>query len=350
MTTRSKLLLGLGLLAAVAVAAGITWRTYNRELPQDRLTLYGNVDVREVRLAFNASEHVAEMRAREGDRVHKGQLLGQLHTELLEFGVAGAEARLEAQRQVLARLRAGSRPEEIRKARSDVRAAEADARAKRLTYERTAALLPRKLIPQEDVDEAKAHADAAEAALHAAGDLLDLALAGARKEDIAAAAAELMVREAELAVARQRLDDATLYAPADGVIRDRILEPGDMATPATPVYTLALLDPVWVRTYVPEPSLGKVAPGMRAEVRTDSYPDKVYSGWVGYISPSAEFTPKTVQTPDLRTRLVYQMRVYTCDPDNELRLGMPATVTIPLTQPGAQPRGKNLENNPCDND
>jgi HlyD family secretion protein len=307
------------------------------------LTLYGNVDVREVRLAFNASEHVGELTAREGDRVHEGQLLGQLHTELLELGVATAEARLEAQRQVLARLRAGSRAEEIRKARSDVRAAEADARAKRLAYERAKALLPRKLIPEENVDEAKASADSALAALHATRDLLDLALAGARDEDIAVAAAELKAREAELAVARQRLADATLYAPADGIIQDRILEPGDMATPATPVYTLALLDPVWVRTYVPEPILGKVEPGMRA---TDSYPDKVYSGWVGFISPSAEFTPKTVQTPDLRTRLVYQMRVYACDPGNELRLGMPATVTISLEQP----RGKDLGNNSCDND
>jgi HlyD family secretion protein len=346
MTIRGKLLLILGLVAVFTVAAGITWRTFQNELPENRLTLYGNVDVREVRLAFNASEHVGELTAREGDRVHEGQLLGQLHTELLELGVATAEARLEAQRQVLARLRAGSRAEEIRKARSDVRAAEADARAKRLAYERAKALLPRKLIPEENVDEAKASADSALAALHATRDLLDLALAGARDEDIAVAAAELKAREAELAVARQRLADATLYAPADGIIQDRILEPGDMATPATPVYTLALLDPVWVRTYVPEPILGKVEPGMRAEVRTDSYPDKVYSGWVGFISPSAEFTPKTVQTPDLRTRLVYQMRVYACDPGNELRLGMPATVTISLEQP----RGKDLGNNSCDND
>jgi HlyD family secretion protein len=345
-TIRGKLLLILGLLAVFSVAAGIAWQTYHHELPQNRLKLYGNVDVREVRLTFNASEHVGELNGREGDRVHKGQLLGQLHTELLELGVATAEARLEAQRQVLARLRAGSRPEEIRKLRSDVRAAEADARAKRLAYDRARALLPRKLIPQENVDEAKAGADSALAALHATRDLLDLALAGSRDEDIAVAAAELKASEAELAVARQRLADATLYAPADGIIRDRILEPGDMATPATPVYTLALLDPVWIRTYVPEPILGKVAPGMRAEVRTDSYPDKVYSGWVGFISPSAEFTPKTVQTPELRTRLVYQMRVYTCDPNNELRLGMPATVTIPLSQP----RGKNLDNNSCDKD
>jgi HlyD family secretion protein len=105
-----------------------------------------------------------------------------------------------------------------------------------------------------------------------------------------------------------------------------------VASPQTPVYTLALLDPLWVRVYVSESDLGRVATGMKAEVRTDSYPDKVYAGWVGYISPTAEFTPKTVETPDLRTRLVYQARVFVCDPRGELRLGMPATVTVPLQQ------------------
>jgi HlyD family secretion protein len=89
---------------------------------------------------------------------------------------------------------------------------------------------------------------------------------------------------------------------------------------------------MWVRAYVPEPSLGKLVPGMRAEVTTDSYPGKTYKGWVGFISPTAEFTPKNVETPDLRTRLVYEVRVYICDPQGELRLGMPATVRVPLYQ------------------
>ena len=343
MKVLGKLLIVAGLLIVIGVVAIVVWQARDGELPSDRLTLYGNVDLREVQLTFNASEHIAEMHALEGERVHAGQLLAQLHTEVLDLGVANAEARVEAQRHALDRLRAGSRPEEIQKARSDVKAAEADARAKRLTYERARTLLPRNLISQEEVDEAEARTDSAQASLAAARDILDLALAGARKEDIAEAAAELRAREAELAVARQRLKDATLYAPAEGVIRDRILEPGDMASPSTPVYTLAMLEPVWVRTYVPETILGKVASGMRAEVRTDSYPDKVYKGWIGYISPTAEFTPKTVQTPELRTRLVYQMRVYTCNPDDELRLGMPATVTIPLDQP----RDQNLEKTSC---
>ena len=142
------------------------------------------------------------------------------------------------------------------------------------------------------------------------------------------AAAHVMAAEAALAEIDQALLDAELYAPQAGVIRERIVEPGDFVTPQTPVLTLALTDPVWVRTYLPESRLGQVKPGVRAEIRTDSYPGKIYAGWVGYISPTAEFTPKNVETPELRTRLVYQMRVYACNPANELRLGMPATVTL----------------------
>jgi len=143
----------------------------------------------------------------------------------------------------------------------------------------------------------------------------------------------LKADEAQLALALEVLKDTELYAPADGIIRNRILEPGDMASPLTPVFTLALNNPVWVRAYAPETALGKLAPGIAADVSTDSYPGKTYPGWIGFISPTAEFTPKNVETPELRTRLVYQVRIYVCNPQDELRLGMPATVSIPLDQP-----------------
>jgi len=105
-----------------------------------------------------------------------------------------------------------------------------------------------------------------------------------------------------------------------------------MVSPQTPVLTLALTNPVWVRAYLSETRLGKVKPGMKATIQTDSYPGKSYPGWVGYISPTAEFTPKNIETAELRTRLVYQIRIFTCDSSNELRLGMPTTVTISLQQ------------------
>jgi HlyD family secretion protein len=172
----------------------------------------------------------------------------------------------------------------------------------------------------------------ARAEVKMAEESLALAVEGPRAEDIEEARAGLMASDAQLALALEVLKDTELFAPADGVIRNRILEVGDMATPLTPVFTLALNNPLWVRAYAPESDLGKLVPGMRAEVSTDSYPDKTYPGWIGFVSPTAEFTPKNVQTPELRTRLVYQVRIFVCNPSDELRLGMPATVSIPLDQ------------------
>jgi HlyD family secretion protein len=162
-------------------------------------------------------------------------------------------------------------------------------------------------------------------------------------EEISAARATLASLKAELALAERNLQDSVLHAPADGIIQSRILEPGDMASPQQPVYTLAKHQPLWARVYVGETELGRVKPGMPAEVASDSFPGKVYAGWIGYISPSAEFTPKSVQTTEVRTDLVYQARVFVCNPHNELRLGMPVTVSLdlkaaPLTNPSCTGR------------
>lgn len=336
----NKKLLLLPILLAGAAAA--YWWLYGRgQTPTDStLTLYGNVDIREVDLAFGTSEHIAELLVQEGDPVRPGQILGRLHKKKLEAEVAAAQAAADAQAQALARLQAGSRPEEIRRARARADALEAKARKAQITYERQRKLGLQKLAATEDVDQARAAADAAEAEAQAAEETYALAVAGARAEDIAEAKAEMAAQRANLALAEERLADATLTSPAAGIVRERILEPGDMASPQSPALTLALTEPMWVRAYVSEPDLGRIVPGVRARVRTDSYPDKVYRGWIGFISPTAEFTPKTVETRDLRTRLVYQVRVFVCNPQNELRLGMPATVAISLAppEPGA-PQG-----------
>ncbi|NOX76651.1 MAG: HlyD family efflux transporter periplasmic adaptor subunit [Gammaproteobacteria bacterium] len=327
------------IVAAVVGVGGYFWlQQPGDNSDSSQLNLYGNIDIREAQLAFNGSEHIAEILVQEGDHVSKGQLLARLHTELLEAQLAGAEAAVEVQRQVLARLEAGSRPEEIRKAEAELQAAEAQAKTERDSYQRMARLLEKKLASPQDEEQARSRADAAAAQVKAVRATLALLRAGARKEDIAAARARLAEREAALKLTRQRFIDASLYAPADGVIRNRILELGDMAFPQSPVLTLAFIDPVWVRAYLPEPMLGRVRPGITAWITTDSYPGKRYQGWVGYISPTAEFTPKTVQTPELRTRLVYSVRIIACNPEDELRLGMPVSVSIELGQTGTATR------------
>lgn len=340
---KRKIILPVVIVVVLAAAAAVAWWRHDNSAPVAELVLYGNADIRQVELAFNATERIDEMQVREGERVTKGQLLATLDRRSLAQNVDQRAAQVAAQEQVLARLEAGSRPEEIRRARAEVEAARVEADNAERTYARIEALVAQQFVAEQQATDARAAADGAQARLKAARETLRLAVLGARKEDIAAARATLDASRAALAIARKQLADAELHAPADGVIQDRILEPGDMASPQQPVYTLALTDPVWVRAYAPGPELGKLRPGMRAVVTTDSYPDARYPGWIGFISPTAEFTPKSVETTEVRTSLVYQVRVFVCNPRDELRLGMPATVTIPLDQPA----GGEVAADPC---
>jgi membrane fusion protein YbhG len=202
-----------------------------------------------------------------------------------------------------------------------------------VTYRRDLELRNDQVIPQQTLDDVESKYKEAVGNYNAAGQAWILAVKGPRIEDIDNARAALKADEAALAFAEPELVDTKLYAHSYGVIEDRILEPGDMASSGVPAFTMALTNPLWVRAYVPETYMGHIYLGMKTSITTDSYPGKVFQGWVGYISPTAEFTPKNVETPELRTRLVYQVRVYACNPQNELRLGMPATVTMALEQP-----------------
>jgi HlyD family secretion protein len=334
-----RILIGVGLVA-LAIAAGVFWWMNHRDDVRRELILYGNVDLRQVQLSFNNSERLAEVLVQEGDRVRRGQVLARLDTRRLEPQVAQAKAQAEAQRQVVIRLHHGSRPEEIAQARANVDSARANVVKAKSNYERlksAAEISAGRAVRQQDVDDAKAGLDSASAALAVNEKALDLAVIGPRKEDIAQNEAQLQANEAQLALLRQQLVDAQLMAPMDGVIRTRILEPGDMASPQKPVFTLAITDPKWVRAYASEPDLGKVHSGMAAAVMVDSFPNRRFEGWVGFVSPVAEFTPKAVQTEELRTSLVYEVRVFVKDPSDQLRLGMPATVHLNLEQTPAPP-------------
>jgi len=317
-------------LAGIAAASSTWWLTSGSEPARD-LMLYGNVDLRQVALAFNNSERIAAVLVQEGDHVERGQVLARLDGSRLEPQVAQAEARVAARRHAVERLHNGSRPEEIAQARANVASAKADATNARGQYERLGTLAHNSAgrgVSQQDLDNAKAALDVAEAKLAVNQKVLDLAIVGARKEDIGQAEAELRADEAQLAFLRQELADIQLVAPIDAVVRTRLMEPGEMASPQKSVFSLAITDPKWVRAYVAEPDLGKLHTGMTASVVVDSFPDRRFEGWVGFISPVAEFTPKTVQTEELRTSLVYEVRVFVKDPSDQLHLGSPTTVHL----------------------
>jgi HlyD family secretion protein len=335
---QQRLRVVLILAAVVAVGAALWWWLSGHGAARQELTLYGNIDLRQIDLPFNGSERVSEVLAQEGDHVKQCQVLARLDTSRLSPAVARAQADLEAQQQMVNRLHSGNRPAEIDQARANTAAARADAVNARAQLERLRTLSQNtagRALSRQDLDSAQAAADAAEAKLNASEKALALELAGPRREDVAQGEAQLQSQRAALAMLQQQLQDAELRAPVDAVVRSRVVEPGEISSPQKTAFTLAIVDPKWVRAYVSESDLGAVHEGQRATVSVDAFPNRRFEGWIGFISPTAEFTPKAVETRELRSSLVYEVRVFVKDPQDQLRLGSPATVHLPLgTAPG----------------
>ena len=319
----------LFLAACLLGLAAYLYHAFCQQDNQEELVLQGNVDVREVSLAFRQSDRILEMLAEEGDRVQKGQVLARLDTRELKLQLQRLNAEIAAQQSTVDKLHNGTRPEEIRQAEGNLRQAQAAAEHAAGVYQRKRDIYTSIAgISQQELDNAYHDMEAKQATMSVAEAALQEAKAGPRQEDIAGAEAGLQALRNEQLRYIYLLSQYELQAPDDGVIRSRLLEAGDMASPSKPVFKLSLPGKKWVRAYVPETELGRVYEGQQARVYIDSLPGKAIGGQVGYISGTAEFTPKNVQTEELRTSLVYEVRVYVDDTDNVLRLGMPATVRI----------------------
>jgi HlyD family secretion protein len=287
-----------------------------------------------VELGFRVPGRVARMYFEEGDSVKAGALLASRAKPPVRDDLAAREAAVAQAAAILKKLEAGNRPDEIEQARAAVNERKATLAYAQQTFERQQKLSKHDFASKSAFDQSLANLDRAKAALRSAELALALSIEGPRKEDIAAARAALDTAKAQRDTSKTALKDADILAPADGVILTRAVEPGAIVAAGTTVYTLSLRTPVWVRAYVGEPNLGRIHPGMSVQLTTDTRPDAPYKGQVGYISPVAEFTPKTVETPQLRSDLVYRFRVVVRNPDEALRQGMPVTVHIP--QEGAK--------------
>jgi len=314
----------------VLVLAGIASAAYYFTVRDEgsTLALYGNVDIREVELAFRVPGRLDAMDVDEGQTVTAGQRLARIDPQPYEDALAAAEAGvLQAQANV-DKLESGARPQEVQQARAGVREAEAAFGDAQRNFDRQKGLVESGASSQRLLDAAAAQRDATAARLASTREALALAEEGFRAEDIAAARANLAAAIARRDQAKTQLDDTELTAPSDGTLLARVREPGSMLMQGEPVYSLSLDKPVYVRAYVSEPDLGVTSPGTMVEVTSDAS-GKVYTGRIGFVSPRAEFTPKSVETAELRTDLVYRLRIVVSDADSRLRQGMPVTVTVP---------------------
>lgn len=320
--------LGILILLLLVCGAGLFgWSIFRKNHGNSASVLYGNVDIREVAMAFRQSGRLIKMHAEEGDRVEEGMLLAELDDQPYRDALSMAEANVlkaEAERN---KLKSGFRPQEVQAARDAVREAQAVFELRETDFKRQEQLTKTGDASKKALDAARSARDVAAANLSAAKEQLSLQEEGYRSEDILAAEAQWAAALAQASQAKTALADCRLYAPAKATVLSRILEPGSMAGSSVPVYSLSLRDPIYVRAYMNEPMLGKIRQGDMVEIRTDSS-SKVYHGKIGFISPRAEFTPKSVETPELRTDLVYRMRITVSDADEALKQGMPVTIRV----------------------
>ncbi|WP_145524460.1 HlyD family efflux transporter periplasmic adaptor subunit [Yersinia vastinensis] len=321
-----------GVVVAALVVVGIAvWLNGRNNDDKNQLTLHGNVDIRQVSLAFEESGRISALMVDEGDRVSAGQVVAMLDTHALKIQEKQAQARLDAEKQTVREQQSGARPEEIAQVKAQLASAQAQlikANEDLSRIQRIASSTGGRGISKQELDTAKNNQSVAQANVKERQASLELMVKGVRTEQREAAIAQVKALEADLELLRYRISQAELRSPVDAIVRARLQEPGDMTSPQKAVYTLALTEPKWVRVWVSESDLGRVKSGMAAQVVTDSFPDKPVSGKVGYISSVAEFTPKSVQTEELRTNLVYEVRIVVSDPDNVLKMGQPATVNI----------------------
>lgn len=323
MRQRLVVIIALGLLGGGYYA----WSQWHQAEDNGALTLYGNVDIREVQLGFRVAGRLQEMHAEEGDEVEAGTLLASLDDKPYTQALAVADARVQEAEAQLQRVSVGSRPQEIAQAREAVKEAQAVFDNAWQELKRQRDLVASKIGTQRLLDNASAQFDRASARLAASKEALALVLEGSRAEDIAAATAGLAAAQAQREQIKTQLHDTRLYSPSAGIIMTRAREPGAMVGVGTPVYTVSLAEKVYVRAYVDEPSLGLAAPGASVTIVTDTQ-GREYKGQIGFVSPRAEFTPKSVETPSLRSDLVYRLRIVVADADEGLRQGMPVTVVL----------------------
>jgi len=382
----------LVILAAFIAAGLIYYfKFYLSDLSDSEIKASGHIEVTEVDMSFRIPGHVARILVDEGMKPKQGEALAELDQEVIKARRDQAEAQvreLEAREASLAltikikeevldaevsrakagvkaadaryqSLKTGSREQEIAEAAAARDRARFEWENRERDYRRMKELFAGKIVSESQYDAARTTAEAARAAYEAALERYKLVKAGPRDEmvregeaNLAGSSAGLIAAEAGrkeveklkldlqalqaqrdqakalLAIAEEDLRKSRLYAPFDGFVTVKNVEEQEYVQAGTPVVTLAHLDEVWVKTYVPETQLGKVYLGQKAEVISDTFPNKTYPGTVTFISPEAEFTPKNVQTKEERIKLVYRIKVTLQNPNQELKAGMPVDVIL----------------------
>ncbi|MEA9391343.1 secretion protein HlyD [Acerihabitans sp. TG2] len=323
-----KKIIAIVIILFALIAATVYGLRYYQQQQNQALTLYGNVDIRTVNLGFRVGGRLAQVMVDEGDKVHPGQMLAKVDDAPYRNALLQAQANVASARAKLDLAQAGYRSEEIAQVRSQLAQQQAAFNYADSFYHRQQGAWAKRAISPNQLEDARAASNQAKANLQAAKDKLQQYQTGNRPQEIAAAQAELSQTQAAMSQSALDLADTRLVTPSAGTILTRAEEPGSILSAGGTVFVLSLTRPVWIRAYVDETNLSQAVPGTPVTIRVDGQPDKRYHGKIGFVSPTAEFTPKSVETPQLRTDLVYRLRIMVNDADDRLRQGMPVTLNL----------------------
>ena len=304
---------------AAAMVYGIAGCTWHNGKPDGS----GTIECTQVDVSSLVPGRIAEMRCSEGDAVKADDVLARLDPADFELRAAEARAGMAAAQAQLDLIKAGSRAEDIERARHQLEETEAAARAAQADLERIEKVFQQGNATQKQFDDARAQADRARATREAAAQNLAHFQKGSRDEEIRLAQAQADLAQTRLATVEKALRDCVIKAPLAGTVTTRNREAGEIVPAGAPLLTLSRLDEVWLSIYVPEPRVAGLRLGQTAQVKLDG-DARLYDGTVTFISPIAEFTPRNVQTPDERAKLVYRLKITLKNPDGLFKPGMPA--------------------------
>ncbi|MGB6064271.1 MAG: efflux RND transporter periplasmic adaptor subunit [Desulfomonilaceae bacterium] len=320
---KKKILPAVVFFLTISVAA--CWLHFkNGADTEGKVFVSGNIEATEVDLSFRIAGQIKSLPIEEGDRVEAGQVVATLDTDTLLAQKGAAQAEIGNARAVLDQFEEGTRVEEIEQARALYKSAESKMKNAKDEYDRYCGLIREKAISASTFDAKETTLKVATEEFKNCEERLRQLKNGPREQETRAARARLKRAEFELKRIQLDIEHSVLQTPVSAVVMVKSNELGEVVLPGATVATVAAIDEVWLKGYVGEQNLGKIKLGQKAEITTDTYPNKVYSGVVTFISPRAEFTPKNVQTMEERVKQVYRVKITIKNPKQELKIGMPA--------------------------
>lgn len=293
-----------------------------------KISATGTIEAVEIRIASKVSANVSRIFIDEGNAVREGDTLVVLDHSTFDIQYRQARAGIDLAEAQLDLMMSGARDEDILSAQEGLRQAEATMFIARENLRRIKNLFESGSVPRSQLDDAEARYTVSSAQYNTALQNLEKLRRLYRPEEIRTQHARLEQARASAELISKSIEDSYIISPVNGIVTHKVVERGELVRQASLVAVVSKLDTVRMMIYLSTIDVGRVRLGQDVEVTIDAYPDKRFTGRITYISPSAEFTPRNIQTKEERVKQVFGVRVEIPNPDGILKPGLPADALL----------------------